>query len=139
DEAVPLEAVLLVVQLPVAAAPREQLVVRAALDDLAVLEHQDLIGALNRRQPMGDDERRPAAAERPQTVLNHRLAFAVQARSGLVENQDARIGKDRARDRHPLPLAARQAHPALADNRVVLLLERLDALVAVRNAADRLD
>ena len=37
DEPIALEAVLLVVQLPVAPALREQLVVRAALDDLAAL------------------------------------------------------------------------------------------------------
>ena len=50
-----------------------------------------------------------------------------------------RVGEDRARDRDALPLAARQAHAALADDRVVALLERLDELVAVRDAADRLD
>ena len=59
-----LEAVLLVVELPVAPAAGEQLLVRAALDDLAVLEHQDLIRAANRRQPMRDDERGAAPAQR---------------------------------------------------------------------------
>ena len=50
-----------------------------------------------------------------------------------------RVGENRARDRDALPLAARQPHAALADDRVVALLERLDELVAVRDPADRLD
>ena len=103
---------------------------RAALDDLAALEHQDLIRAPNRRQPVRDDERRAALAQRPQAVLNQRLALAVEARRRLVEQQDARIGEDRARDRHALALAAGQPHAALADDRVVALLELLDELVA---------
>src|SRR5438874_5151775 len=49
DEPVRFELVLLVVQSPVAAAERYQLRVAPALDDLAMLEHQDLIGAPYRR------------------------------------------------------------------------------------------
>ena len=139
DEAVLLEAVLLVVELPVAAVQREQLVVRAALDDLAVLEHQNLIGAPDRRQPVRDDERRAPLPQRPQAVLDQRLALAVEARRRLVEDQDARVRENRARDGDALPLAARQPHAALADDRVVALLEPLDELVAVRDAADRDD
>ena len=76
-------------------------------------------------------------AQRLQAVLDQRLALAVEARRRLVENQDARVGENRARDRDALPLAARQPHAALADDRVVALLELLDELVAVRDAADR--
>ena len=139
DEAVALEVVLLVVELPVAAAAREQLVVRAALDDLAAFEHQNLIGAANRRQPVRDDERRPAVAQRSQAVLDHRLALAVEARRRFVEQQDPRIGENRARDRHALALAAGQPDAALADDRLVPLLEPLDELVGVRDPADPLD
>ena len=49
------------------------------------------------------------------------------------------IGEDGARDRHALALAARQLHAALADDGVVAVLERLDELVGVRDAADPLD
>src|SRR6185503_18326706 len=104
-EAVLFEAVLLVVELTVAAAPDEQRFVRPALDDLPVLEHQDLVGAPDRRQPVRDDERRASLAQRLQAVLNHRLALAVEARSRLVQDQDLGIGENRARDRHALALA----------------------------------
>src|SRR5438132_5331890 len=44
DEPIALEAILLVVELPIPAAAIEQLVVRASFDDLAVLQDEDLIG-----------------------------------------------------------------------------------------------
>src|SRR5439155_9692198 len=112
---------------------------RAALDDLTVLEDENLIRAADRREPVRDHERRAPAPQRLQAVLNHRLALAVEARRRLVEDQDLRVGENRARDRDALPLAAREAHAALADARVVAFLEPLDELVAVRDAADGLD
>src|SRR6185312_16684877 len=76
DEAIGLELVLLVVQLAVAAVEREQLLVRAALDDLAGFEHEDLIRAANRRQAMRDDKGGAARTQAPQAVLDHLLALA---------------------------------------------------------------
>ena len=38
----------------------QQLLVRAARGDLAVLEHDDVVGQRDRRQPVGDHERRAA-------------------------------------------------------------------------------
>src|SRR5215510_8681120 len=74
DEAIGLELVLLVVQRAVAAAERDELRVRAALDDLALLEHEDLIRAADRREAVRDDERRAPAPQRLEAVLDHRLA-----------------------------------------------------------------
>ena len=119
DEPVPLEPVLLVVQLAVPAFQLQQLFVGPPLDDLAVLEHENLIGALDGREPVRDHERRASAPERLQPVLDEPLAFAIEARGRLVEDQDLRIGEDGARDGDALALAARQPHPALADDRVV--------------------
>ncbi len=139
DEAVGFELVLLVVQHAVAAAERHELLVRSSLDDFAVLEHEDLVGAADRGQPVRDDERRPPLAERAQAVLDLGFAFAVERRGRFVEHEDARVGEDGARDRDALTLTARQLHPALSDDGVVLLLEPLDELVGVRDAADGLD
>src|SRR5262249_58233055 len=80
DEAVALESILLVVELAISAGSGKQLFVRSALDDLTGFEHENLIGALNRRQPVRDDERRAAATQRFEAVLNHRFAFAVETR-----------------------------------------------------------
>src|SRR6185437_1145656 len=63
DETVRLELVLLVVERPVAAAERDQLGVAAALDDLPAFQHEDLIGAADRREAMRDDEGRAPMAQ----------------------------------------------------------------------------
>src|SRR5207249_506579 len=56
-----LDRALLLLQRPhpgVGAAPRQQLAVRAALDDPAALEHQDLVRGHDSGQAVRDDERR---------------------------------------------------------------------------------
>ena len=62
--------------------------------------------------------------QRRQRVLHQHLRLGVERRGGLVEDQDRRVSQDRARDRQPLPLAARQPLPALADHRLVAAVER---------------
>ena len=57
----------------------------------------------------------------------------------FVEDQDRRVLQDRARDRQPLPLPARQRLPALADPGLVLVRQVGDELVRVRRARGRLD
>src|SRR4029079_3465512 len=99
DEAIGFELVLLVVERAVAAAERDQLLGRAALDDLSVLEDQDLIGAPDRRQAVRDDEGGAAAAQRLEAVLDHRFALAVETRGRLVETPDAGIGSGGVRER----------------------------------------
>src|SRR4051794_16408757 len=49
------------VERPVVAAAGEQLLVGAALDELAVVEDADLAGVADRREPVGDHEDRPPA------------------------------------------------------------------------------
>ena len=92
---------------------------RAALDDAAVFHQQNQIRAADRRQPVRDHERRAAREQLRHRSLDQLLALRVEIARGLVENQDLRRGQDRARDREPLLLAARQLDAALADERVV--------------------
>src|SRR6185503_15772452 len=138
-EALVLEGVLAVVELAVAAAAREQLGVGAALDDAPALEHEDLVGRADGREAVRDHEGRAAAPQARERVLDVALALAVEARGGLVEDQDARLGQQRARDRDALALAAGELDAALADDRVVALLEAAHELVAVRRPARGLD
>ena len=58
------------VQAPVVAAQREELLVRALLDDPAVLEHDDLAGALDRGEAVGDDDSGAARQQAPQAGLD---------------------------------------------------------------------
>ena len=57
------------------------------------------------------------------------LALVVERAGRLVEDQDARIGDQRAGDGDALALAARQAAAALADDGVVALGQLEDEVV----------
>ena len=78
----------------------------AALDDAAVFENQDHVGLPDGREPVGDDEGRPPLHELGEALLDRGLVLAVEGGGRLVQDQDARVGQDRPRDRDALPLAA---------------------------------
>src|SRR5688572_28414770 len=136
DEQIVLEPVLPVVKLTIPPAHRDELCVRSALDDLTALEHEYLVGALDCRKPVSDDKGRTPAAQRAQSVANHRLALAVEARRCLVEQENSWIGENRPRDGNPLTLSTGKLHTALADDSLVARLESIDEFIAVRYATD---
>ena len=68
----------------------EQLLMRAALDDHALIEHQDLVGADDGREPMGDDERGAVLRHAVERILDVPLGVAVERGGRLVEQQDRR-------------------------------------------------
>src|ERR687892_2762316 len=74
----------------------------AALDDAAVLEHQNEVGLAYRRQAMRDHERRAALHDVPQRLLNSRLRGRVERAGRLVQDQDRRILEHGAGDTQPL-------------------------------------
>ena len=78
----------------------------SALDDTALIQHNDLVGAHDRGQPMRDHQRCAVARHPLQRILNFPFGMAVECRSGLVEHQDRRAFENRARDRDALLLAA---------------------------------
>src|SRR3954470_11585799 len=126
-------------QIGVATAARQQLVVRAALDDPAVVEHHDLVGVPDRRQAVGDRDRGPALRQPVERRLHVALGLGVERAGGLVEDQHRRVAQDRARDRDALLLAAGEAVAALADDRVVALGQRRVQVVDARGAGGVLD
>jgi hypothetical protein len=100
--------------LEVGAGALEQLAVRAALDDAAVVHDQDLVGVHDGGETVRDDQRGVAAGDAVQLGLDRFLRFRVERRGRLVEDQDARVLQDRARDRDALLLAAGELEAALA-------------------------
>ena len=117
------------VQVVVAPAERVERIVGAAFHDPAVFHDQDLLGPPDGRQAVGDHEGGPAFHEIGQARLDGGFGFRIEARRGIVQNQDAGIGQNGAGDRDALPLAAGEFHAALAHNGVVLLFELLGELV----------
>ena len=76
----------------------EQLGVRAAGRDRAVLEHDDLVGERDRRQPVGDHERRAPGHHLAQRGLDRLLGRGVDRASRVVEHEH-RAGRRAARAR----------------------------------------
>jgi hypothetical protein len=89
------------------------------LDNLAVFQVDNLIRVAHRRYPMRDQERRASAHELFQFSQYFVFGLGIDAREGVVENQDRRIFNDRAGQRGALLLSSRQAHAALPDHGVV--------------------
>ena len=83
------------------------------------LEHDDLVGQRDGGEAVGDDERRAPGHHLAQRRLDRLLRRGVDGRGGVVEDEDARVGQQRAGDGDALALAARERQAALADARVV--------------------
>jgi hypothetical protein len=81
------------------ARPPEQLGVPAHLGHLAGLDGDDPVTRAHRREAMGDDQHRAAAGDLLQVGLDDLLALGVERAGRLVEDQDPRIGDQRAGDR----------------------------------------
>ena len=75
----------------------QQLVVAALGRDPAILEHDDLVGERDRRQPVGDHERRPAGHHLAQRELDLLLGRCIDRRGRVVEDQDPRVRRAIAR------------------------------------------
>jgi len=90
--------VLTHVEVVVEAFGGEEGVVRAAFDDPAVVDDEELVGLADRAQAVGDDEGGTAVHEAQQPLLDLLLGARVDAAGGLVEDEDARVGQDGAGD-----------------------------------------
>src|SRR5688572_1683118 len=100
-------------------AETQQLVVRAAFHDAALLEHHEAVHAGDGREAVGDRDHRLAFHQLEQLLLDCELDLAVERGGGLVEHQDRRVLEDHARERNALALAAGKLDAALADVRFV--------------------
>ena len=125
-------AELLLVEPSVEPTLGDELIVGSLLHDLAVLDREDHVGRFDRREPVRDRDRRPVAHQPLERLLDDPLALGVEGGGRLVEDQDRRVGHDHSSDRQPLALASREAVAALADDRVVAVVQRHDPLVDER-------
>jgi hypothetical protein len=111
--------------------------VRAVLDDAPALQGDDPVGLAHGREAVGDHEHGPPARDLAQVLLDNALAFVVERARGLVENENARIGHQRAGDGDALALPAGEAVAALADDGVVGLGQLENELVRASDLRGR--
>ena len=111
-------------QRPVAPRGGHELLVRAVLDRVAVLHHDDPLGEAQRGTAVRDQDRGAVLHDLAQRRVDLLLGARVDRRRRVVEDENARIGEHRARDRDALPLAAGEREAAFADHRVVAVGEQ---------------
>src|SRR5262249_24856272 len=85
------------------------------LSDAAFMHNDDLVTALNRRQAVRDDDRCAAFHKAIDCFSNFYLSLRIDARRGLVEDEDFGIVRERPGKSKKLPLADAQGCPALVD------------------------
>src|SRR6185503_19444707 len=81
----------------------DELLVRALLDDGAVLQHHDAIRHAHRRETVRDENRHPPTDELREAQEDLVLRARVERRRRFVENEQLRIAHVRARQRDLLP------------------------------------
>ncbi len=105
-------------KLRVEAALCDQRVVRAFLDDFALVHHHQPVHGGDRRQPVRNGDHGLALHQSVEVLLDRRLDLRIERRRGLVQNENRRILQHNAGNGDALPLASRQLHAAFADMRV---------------------
>ena len=92
----------------IAAAGLDQPVMRTVLDQTAAIERDDAISRPYGREPVRDDQNRPPLGDLFHVVLNDALALIVEGARRLIEDQNARVGDERAGNGDALALATRE-------------------------------
>jgi hypothetical protein len=115
----------------VEAAPVEQLLMIALLDDLAVVDDQHPVGVADGAQAVGDDKAGAAFHQAQQRLLDAGLGAGVDAAGGLVQDQDGGLGQDGARNGQQLALALAEVAGALGQQGLVALRQLPDEVVGV--------
>ena len=90
----------------------------AALGDPAALDDEDLVGAADGRQAVGDDEGGAAGHRLGERLLDRGLVRRIERRGRLVEDDHRGSGEQQPGDGEALALAAGQPVTALADHGV---------------------
>ena len=97
---------------------RQKLVVSPALGNATALQHQNLVGADNRRQAMRHHDHGVIAGERRDDLANRRLACGVDVAGGLVKHIYGRVVQQGAGHAHALTLTARKIGAAFVNRHV---------------------
>ena len=109
-----------------------QLVMGALLNDLAVIDHKNLVGMAHGFQPVGDHDDRLIVGQFRNGL--HQLLFIFRIHIGgcLVQNDDGCVLHNRPGDGDALPFAAGEGRTALTDDGVKAVRQCHDKVIAAR-------
>ena len=106
---------------------------RADADDATVVEDDDAVGIEDGADALGDDEHGGVRRFALECGAQPGVGREVQRRKAVVEDVHVRLPHDRARNREPLLLSAREIDAALRDRRRERLRHGIDELDRLRN------
>ena len=104
------------VQPGIAPAGGDELLMRALLDDAAVLNDHDAVAGFDGREPVRNDKAGAALAQHAQRLLDAALRFRVERGGRFIQNQNRRVFQQRTRNRQPLALTPGEAQAIVADH-----------------------
>lgn len=81
-----------------------ELIMRAAFDDAAVVKDHDHVGVADRGKTVRDDENGSAVHQTVHALLNERFRSGIDGGRCLVENHNGRVGNGSTRDGKKLTL-----------------------------------
>ncbi len=100
---------------------RQHLVVGAAFDDAALIEHANLVGVENGRPSVGNNQRGAVFRYSIEFGPDCPFRLKIQRRGGFIENQDWRIHQDRRCQSDALFFTVVNHHAGFTDGSLVLL------------------
>src|SRR3989440_7429292 len=111
----------------------------STLNNAPFLQHQDLVGVLNRAQAGSDHKRGAALHDRIQGLLNEILRFHVNARSRVIEYENTRVEQQGACYRNSLFLTARERHAAFSNPGIIPIGQAASEIMETRYLCCRYD
>ena len=130
---------LAVKEIPVDAAQRQQFFMGSVFSGTAVVEYQNMIGMLNRGNPVGDDQVGFSASKCFQVLKNLFFGIGVNRGEGIVQDQDRCVADQRAGNGGALFLTAGYGNAALADAGLVALRKHHDIVMQTGSPGSRFD
>src|SRR5207249_8932269 len=108
-----------------------EIYMRALLDHAPFLEHKDRSCLADRYEVVRNDDRRPPAHQTPQWLKDPVPGLGVEVGGRLVQDEDGCVANHRPRNGDPLTLPAGEASALLANDRIIDVRERSDALMRI--------
>jgi len=96
---------------------------------LSVSENQDQVSPADLGQPVGDDQGSTPTGCSKDRFLDLIFGGAINCAGRIIQDKDARIGQEGARQGQPLPLTTGECHTALSNHRLVPIFERGDEIM----------
>ena len=120
-------------QLPVLTLLGQELLMRAALDYSAMLEHHDRVRIAHGRETVCDNEDRASLHEGIHAALDQGFGTGIHARRRLVEDEDRRVCHGSTGDCKKLALALREVRTVCCNLRIVALGKAANEGVGIGN------